>query len=474
MTIHKYPRKELLFLLLSLLTLFSLSSCQKQPNLLFGGTYTDNNSNTNVVVVDSSTVLMTTTFVDSTSTSGTGFLMVGNYTDPYLGKVTSRAFWQVSPPTSLPTLSPINNQYDSIGLILFFKKANPFYGDTTVLQSYVVNQVDTLYQLGVYQRGFFSNSSLRLNPTPLGTTGPMFIYPTKFPQFPATSQGLQDTVKIKLDDNLGKRLYNMVYTLNDSVKNATVWQNWFHGLCLSPGSNAPSAIYGFQDSAIMRIYYREAGVVGTVKFIDFTIANKSFQFNNIRSDYTGTPLQNLKKPTQILQPPPATEAALTGHASYVQTITGLDVKLTFPYLRSIALRPDYIGLLRAQLTVRPVLGSWNTGWRLPPQLGIYATDQNNQLGTPIPAAGISGAQTGGLNLDYFSPQTTAYTYDVSAFIKQQITNNSANALQTGLLLSVPSPANTADFRRLVIADQSYPLNQRITLSVYYISLFPHQ
>ena len=469
MTIHNYPGKKLLFVLFSLLAVFSLSSCQKQPNLLFGNSYTDDNNSANVVVVDTSTVLMSTTFVDSTSTNGTGYLMVGSYQDDYLGKVTSRAFWQVNPPTTLPAISTVNDHYDSVGLILFFKKSNPWYGDTMSLQKFIVNQVDTLYQLGSFQRGFFSNSSLRTNPTPLGSTDPVYIWPNR----PYTSQGINDTVKIKLDDNLGRQLYNMVYNLSDTVKNSTIWLNWFHGLCLS-SSGTGNAVYGFQDSAIMRVYYREAGVVSTVKFIDFNITNKSYQFNNVRSDYTGTALQNLQKPTQVVQPPPATPAALTGHASYVQSITGLNVKLTFPNLNSIAQRQDYVGLLRAQLTVRPVPGSFNTTFRLPPQLGIYTTDQNNEIGVPIPASGVSGAQTGALALDYFNPLTTVYTYDVTAFIKQQITNTSVNAAQTGLLLSVPSPANVADFRRLVIADQSYPLSQRISLKVYYISLYPHQ
>jgi hypothetical protein len=469
MTRYNYPRKKWRFLFSSLLALFFLSSCQKQPNLLFGNSYTTDNNSANVVVVDTSTVLMATTVVDSASTNGTGFLMVGSYNDQYFGQVTSRAFWQVASPSSLPALSVINDHYDSIGLILFFKKSNPWYGDTTSVQRFVVHQVDTLYQLGSFQRGFFSNYSLPLSPDSLGATNKIFIQPNR----PFTSQNLVDTVKIKLDDNLGKRLYNMVYTLSDSIKNATIWQNWFHGLCLS-SSNDGNAIYGFQDSAIMRIYYREAGVVSTVKFIDFNIGNRSLQFNNIKTDRSATALKNLQRPTQTVQPPPATLARLTGNAAYVQSITGLDVKLTFPFLNSIARRPDYIGLLRAQLTVRPVPGSFNTTWRLPPQLGIYSTDQNNQLGVPIPASGVAGAQTGNLQLNYFSPLTTTYTYDVTAFVKNQITNNSANASQTGLLLSVPSPAATTEFNRLVIADQTYPVSQQISLSVYYISLFPHQ
>jgi hypothetical protein len=164
----------------------------------------------------------------------------------------------------------------------------------------------------------------------------------------------------------------------------------------------------------------------------------------------------------------------TGNAAYVQSITGLNVKLTFPYLKAIALRPDYIGLLRATLTIRPVPGSMTTQWRIPPSLGIYTTDQNNELGTAVPAIGLSGSQTGNLSLNYFAPLTTTYTYDVTAFVKAHITSNASNSTDQGLILSVPSPSNTSDWRRLVIADQTYPVNQRVLLNVYYISLFPHQ
>lgn len=476
MTIHKYPRKKGRLLFSILLAVFFLTSCQKQPTLLFGSTYNNDNNSANVVLVDTSTVLLSTVYSDSTSTNGTGYLMVGSYNDPYLGNVTSRAFWQVSAPTSLPAISPVNDRYDSIGLILFFKKNNPWYGDTTSFQNYVVNQVDSLYQLGTFQNGFFSNSSLPVDPNPLGQTGSMVIFPTKGDTVPYTSQAIGDTVKVRLRDDIGNQIYNMVYGLSDTVKNATTWLNWFHGLCLSTpgvGSGGTGAIYGFKDSAIMRIYYREAGVISTEKFIDFTVTNRSLAFNNIHTNYGNTALQNLKKPTLIVQTPPATLSSLTGNAAYVQSITGLNVKISFPNLQAIAQRPDYIGLLRATLTIRPVPGSFNTEWRLPPQLGIYATDQNNGQGVPIPGAGVAGAQTGNLALDYFNPLNTTYTYDVTAFIKAQITNTSSNVNDLGLLLSVPAPANVSDFRRLVLADQSYQVSRRVLLNVYYLSLFPH-
>ncbi len=470
MTIHKYLRKELLFFLSCFLSaLFILSGCQKQPDLLFGSTYTDDNTGANIVVVDTASINMTTVYVDSTATSATGFLQVGSYNDDWLGKVTTRAYLQVAPPTSLPVLDPRIDTYDSIGMILFFKKSNPYYGDTTRIGSYVVNQVDTLFQLAPFQQGWFSNSALPLGPD-LGSTSVLIA-----PNIPYTSQGTGDTVRIRMDDALGRQIFNMVYNKSDTVTQSSQWLNWFHGLCISPGPGAPAGIIdGFKDSCIMRIYYRENALISSEKGLDFTITNKSFQFNNVTDDRTGKPISNLNLPTQIAQTPPETPSAQIGNVGYVQTVGGLNVKLTFPFLTSIALRRDFIGLLRATLVVRPVPGSFSYDFRLPPTLGIYNTDQHNLIGTPVPALGSAGAQTGVLLLDYFNPLNTVYTYDVTTFVKTQLTNPSPTALQTGLMLSVPAPANVGAFNRLIIPDQTYPVNQRITLSVYYISLFPHQ
>ncbi len=477
MTIYKYPRKKLLFLFSSLLAVFFLTSCQKQPTIRFGNLYTNDNNGSNVVVVDTSTVLVSTIYNDSAFTNGTGYLMAGTYKDPYFGTITSRAFFQVAPPTSLPSLSPVNNTYDSIALLVFFKHNNPWYGDTTSLQNYVVNQIDTIYQLNPpLVNGFYSNSSLPIDPVPLGQTGPFFIRPTALDSVPTTTQGSRDTVSIRLDDNIGRRLYDMVYSLSDSINNPTSFQTWFHGLCLSTdgiGSGGTGAIFGFKDSCVMRIYYRTAGVYQQ-QYLDFPITNRSEAFNSIQQNRTGSPVANIRTtPPGYNQVPPATLSKATGNAGFIQPITGMTVRLSFPSIKTIALRPDYIGLLRATLTVRPVPDSWNTTWRLAPQIGVYTTDQNNLQGTPVPAAGISGAQTGGLVVNFFNPQSAAYTYDVTSFVKAIITNNATNSDSLGLILTVPPPNNVADFRRVVVADQSYQVNQRTILSVYYISLFPH-
>lgn len=473
MTKHNFLRKELLFFLSCLLSVFCFfPGCEKQPTLNFGPTYADDNTGANIVLVDTASVDVSTIYTDSTATAATGYLMVGSYNDAYLGNVRSRAYLQVIPPASLPTLDPRIDTYDSMGMVLFFKPGNPYYGDSTQYQYYMVNQVDTLWQLGAFQRGWFSSYSLPLGPM-LGESS-VKIEPNRPVNFASnTSQGTGDTVRIRMDDNLGRTIYNMIYNKSDTVVKSNQWLQWFNGLCISPDPSKGVANFmaGFKDSCLMRIYYRENAEISSEKYLDFTLTNKSFQFNNIVSA-AGTGFKSLI--TQDPQTPPAISSATTGHAGYVSTINGMNVKLTFPYLSSIALRRDFIGLLRAQLIVRPVPGSFSQIWRLPPAVGIYYTDLNNLIGTPIPAVGLAGAQTGVPLIDYFNPLNSVYTYDVTTFVAAQLTNPSPAASQTGLMLSIPAPADNAAFQRLIVADQTYPKTEQIILNVYYISLYPHQ
>lgn len=465
--LNMYQKKERFFLFACISALLSLVSCQKQPTLTFGSSYLSDNSSANIVVVDTSTVDVLTTYVDSTFTAGTGYLNVGRYTDPIFGKITSRAFMQVTP-GSIPTISTFD-QFDSICLILQYKKGNPYYGDTTIAQTIQVSQVDSLYELPAYSNGFNSKSTLPVSSTPLGSADA-----TIRPSIPFTSQSIGDTLKIKLSADLGQQLFNMIYNKSDTINKSTIWLKWFHGLCIEPGPNSSGAIYGFHDSAIMRIYYHAAAAYVTTKFIDFGITNKSYQFNNIVTDRSASVLANLNQPTQTKQSPPTTASSKLGNAGYLQSITGLNVKLTFPYLSQIAKRDDYISVLSAQLTVRPVPGSWSTTWTLPPSISLYTTDVNNVAVSSVYNSSTGAAQTGSMTVNYLTPLSTVYTYDVTSFIKTQITNTAITAGDAGLLLQVASPNSVSSFQRLQIADATYPVTERITLAVYYISVYPHQ
>ncbi len=112
---------------------------------------------------------------------------------PFFGKVTSRAFLQLAPPSSLPKITPFDG-YDSIELVMQFKKGNPFYGDTSVNMTYQINQVNELYELHqeLNQHAFTAISQLSLDPAVLGTTtvrsSPMSLFPRRASGIPCGSK----------------------------------------------------------------------------------------------------------------------------------------------------------------------------------------------------------------------------------------------------------------------------------------------
>jgi hypothetical protein len=122
-----------------------------------------------------------------------------------------------------------------------------------------------------------------------------------------------------------------------------------------------------------------------------------------------------------------------------------------------------LSVLKAVLIVKPVLGSYSPSFALPAQLQLYTTDQNNFLGFPI-------ANSGNLVTDYIYGANTAYTFDLTSYIRQQIPLGALVNSQTGLMLVMPSPGNNTTFNRAIIGDR-FNRKTTIVLKIYYASFF---
>jgi len=439
-----------MFLLPALVVLL-LAGCQK-PSINFGTSFSNDNT-TNVVAIDTFSVAMSTVLVDSFATAGTGSLLIGRYKDPYFGIVTSKSILQVTPPTNLPTISNLAT-YDSISLILRINKT--FYGDTGVVQRYKVSQLQSIIQLPGTQVTFYNNSKIPFDASsPLGYADAA-IHPTAF----FTSQKLNDSLKIKLPDSQGKELFNLLFNQSDTVKTVSTFLNYFKGFSIYPDDNSLGAIYGFKDSVILRLYYHEPGLVYLNKFIDFSLNNKSYQFNQISYDRTGTLTAGIDSLHNEI---PSTA---TGNAAFVQPATGLQIKIRFPTIGNLQQYQDYLSILQANLTLKPIEGSYSPLFALPPQLTLALTDPSNTVGATLPFG------FGNLTIDYLAGINTSYTYDITSYIKQQITLGSENNFKNGLMIIVPSPASNTTFNRAVIGDQfnNIKINQ-VVLKIYYASFF---
>ena len=440
-----YLKYSVLFLLLFPVFLIS---CEK-TKIQFGQDYVDN-TYSNIILVDTITAQLSTVYSDSVSTSATGSMLAGNYNDNIFGKTTAKSFFEVSQPAIADL--PANSTFDSLELIIRPNKT--YYGDTTFPSQLSVYQLKAQYFFPLYQSQFYNNTDFDVDPTPLGSTNKI-IYPN-----------ITDTIAIRLSDATGQTLFDL-YKSDDYVMQSTsVFLNYFRGLQLAPSPAGMHAVYGFHDSLIMRLHYHETDVFPESKFLDFNFYNSdNKQFNQVKTDRTGTPVAVFNSTNKEIA------SSATGNSAFTQPLTGFIAKVRFPTLRSLARRPDYVKILKAELVLQPVKNSYNSTTALPPVLSAFTTDQLNGLGAPL-GTNVGGAgitQTGDLIVDQLYNENTSYTYDVTPYLQQQILVGASN--QNGLLFAPPFPASISALNRVVFGDQKNTQGS-IKLNVYYVSITP--
>ena len=437
-------------ILCTLIVIALLSSCKK-AYIEFGGEFVDN-GNTNIVLVDTLTPLISTIYRDSVSTSGSGTVLVGAYRDSLFGTIISKSFLNVIPPGILTLNFSPSARFDSLRLIL--RPTGSFYGDTSVPQPISIFQLAAPIQLGETQSQLFNTSDFPIKPDPIGG-----IFRTLRPSDTSS-------ILVPMSDALGQQLFDLVEQKADQVKTAADFIAFFNGLQIAPGTDPSTAVFGFKDSVVMRLYYHEADPSPVSKSLDFSFSDQNLQFNQIHADRTGTFLEPLN-PANLEIP-----SSQMGNMGFVQTATGIVAKIRFPTLRNILQRPDYAKIIKAELDIEPIRGTYVGHYALPPQLAAYTTTVLNEPLAPITGLAANGQQinqTGNLTIDWLYGQNTRYTYDVTAFLQQQIAISDNN--KNGLLLQPPPPAFENEFNRLVFGDSDNP-NNRITLKLYYISIQP--
>ncbi|HLX90702.1 MAG TPA: DUF4270 family protein [Puia sp.] len=455
--ITRYP--AIFFSIISGICIFS--SCDK-PTITFGSSFITTN-NTSIVVVDTTTLLLSTVSLDSFATAATGAQLIVQYHDPYFGNIVSKSYLQIGPP-NVPAVS-LEAAFDSISFIMRLNKT--YYGDTTLPMQFDVSQIDTPMTLPepFIQSTFFNNSNLPYNPVPWGSST-LTISPTAL----HTTQNFQDSVKIRLPDSIGLRLLNMMQYRSDTVINLNSFLSYFKGLVVYPDPSTSGVIYGFRDTAFVKLYYHEPGVVTNYTYVIFPFNTRAHQFNNISFDRTGTQLASIGSPAYIVPNTVTHElpsTATTDSSAYLQGATGLQVKIRFPYLPDLLTLPDFVAILRAELIMEPKLGTYTPELALPPQAILSQSNTTNFLG---PSLALNGAvQTGNLVVDYIYGQNTFYSYDVTTYIKTIIQDPLIN--QDALILSMPVPLNTTTFNRAVFQNKRYTTaDYHVSLKIYYISL----
>ncbi|MBC7890556.1 MAG: DUF4270 family protein [Ferruginibacter sp.] len=438
------PAKVVQGILLTVSFCCLLGSCAK-VEVGLDSDFVDNNT-TNLVMVDSATLEISTIYVDSFITSGGGSILAGSYSDPLFGKVVSGSFIQLGVPSGFSI--PNGAVFDSLEVILTLNKT--YYGDTLTPYAISIHQLTEPIKLPTDQYSFYNNNKRSYNAAALGSTR-LIIRPST-----------RDTISIRISQSLGQQLFDKMFNSDEVVTNNTQFVDFFKGLAIVDGGGN-NLIVGFKDSLTMRLHYRNPGVITTDAQVDFFINDNANQFNNISVNRTGTPIAALGAGNKQIF------STQSQNAGFSQYISGAMVKIRFPYLRDLLQLNDFVKIIRADLVIRPVKNSFLQFYTLPPYLRLSATDQYNNPGTDLSAyssaSGASGIQYGNLFIDNLYGTNTAYSYDITTYLQEQIVKTDNN--KNGVLVLPPDPAQI--FNRVLIGNK-HNAESKTEVKIYYATI----
>ena len=430
-----------------LITVFFTASCKK-ADIKFGEDFLDNGV-TQIFKTDSFGIDLSTIFVDSFITSARGTVLVGAYTDPLFGRVTTKSFFDIIPPIYIDQYA--NTSFDSISIILT-PNINSHYGDSTQLLNITIHELQDSIVFPENRFSFYNTSSFNTKSVALVSKDVM-VRPLN-----------GSPVEIKLPDALGIDFLNRLKSPPDNtMKSAAAFISYFKGLRLSTNSNA-QMIVGFNDGVVVRLYYKKQDLITQNKFVDFTLANRSHQFNNISINRTGA-IQNLGPNNREIH------SSLSGNAAYGQSSTGSMIKMKFPTLKNLLKVPNFAKVLKAALIISPLKASYSTTFSLPHVLRLSYTNVNNTIGNDLAffnSNGSAAIQYGFLQTDYFLGENTKYQYDLTEYVKEAL-NNTNFVPGEGLLFIPPTPNFETLFSRVAIGNRNNNLG-KIELQIFYAAV----
>ena len=216
-----------------------MNSCTQPDKFIIGNDIVE--SQTNLKILDTFKVELSTVLLDSIATSGSGKLLVGGYKNDEYGSVGSKGFFELGYPV-FPTLTNLA-VYDSAAFILNYSKYS--YGDTTALMSIGIHQLTQ--KITVDESGYLYNwSTFPYLPEVLGSKS---FYPR-----PNSSDSI---VSISANE-FGSTIYDLIKNKDDAISTSETFLNYLKGFVLTSESSNNNAILGFNADSnrlSLKIYY---------------------------------------------------------------------------------------------------------------------------------------------------------------------------------------------------------------------------
>jgi hypothetical protein len=177
--------------------------------------------------------------------------------------------------------------------------------------------------------------------------------------------------------------------------------------------------------------------------VDFPSLANQLAFNQVLADRSGTNIVSGGSGTTELI------SSQTGNYSFSQPGTGLDLKLTFPSLKSVLQLGTYVKLLKAELIVRPAYLSFDYNkYILPDKLSLSATDGSNIIGGSLTDSTGSATLYASPIVDAIYGENTYYRFNITSYITQLLSATGNN--DSGLYIMQSSGGEGSGVTRLVL------------------------
>ena len=431
-----------------LLFLALFTSCQTdnlEGDFVVGSDYLSVNNK--VLLIDTLTVEVSTINFDSLVTSSQSRILIGNYTDPILGKVKSESYLELTPDTynlgSSSDTETVNYVFDSIAMILKYDRY--YYGDTTKTQTLNIHQLTQKIKPNIDDDSFYNNSTLTHYSNSIGSRT---FYPRPIGK---------DSVNIQMDASFGKNLFDKLK--NNAFTSSDEFNDYFRGIVIKPSTANSSNVVGFTTACVMRMYYRQANANSEETYTkDFKIADLTKQFNNISLDKTGTIIQNLPDSRNKLS------SELTNNSAFVQSGTGVACRIDFPFIKQLKYISEKGAIVDAELIIKPIKNSASALYPIKDSLQVYECDHLNRISKILTNSDGSQMLAKLNNTPDEFNENIGYTINIGSFLHQEMKKTYAN--KSSLILTFPNISKGVN--RIVLGNQKNAEN-KLQLKIYYIS-----
>ncbi len=409
---------------------------------------------------DTFAVSSSTFLLDPLPSAGQGGLLIGAFESDYVGQTKASTYFRLAMP-DLSTTFTNDVQFDSLSISLFYNGYS--YGDTTQSMGISVHRLleaidpkelsialeDDEYPVFASGETLYTDQSFTYTDQALGVI-----------HFSPKPHSNRDTVTIKLDQELGRTLFEMVLKKDSRLSVEDEFLDFFRGLAIIPESDA-KAIIGFKDSIAFNLHYsyeRQADGRRITDELTINMGSSSYQYNRIETDRSNSLLQAMTAVNSEIA------STSTDSRTFVQGLTGLVSRIRFPGIRE-TLGLGTTAINKAQLIIetdQPEYGFYPA----PDSLILFVA---NKYGTPTSlvqnASGASvlavyqrGSTSGGAGRGKYVFDITNY---LSALIKTQTYDD-----EESLLISLPTATLMSRTNVLQVAQNDN--KPAIKLNVLYI------